>query len=99
LLEYEFKKDFHWKQTEFQCYIENSEVYVAYKNKTAFVHPFRGKIFMAGNEMITSWQNNAGSLTKRLIIIYFRHYIPKEKSNPLLMQEIKKRITTFNTKI
>lgn len=88
VLGYEVKKDFNWEQGEFQNAVTHEEVLVMIKFKTAFAHPFLAPIFMAGNEMITAWQDNSGSLARRLVIIYFRHFIIKGKSDPRLHQKL-----------
>lgn len=92
VLGYEVKEDFKWEQAEWQSCIAGEEVSVATKFETAYAKMFLAPIFLAGNEMIRKWKDNSGSLARRLIVFYFRHFIQKEKLDPQLSRKIESEL-------
>ena len=100
VLGYEIKQNFKWEQAEFQSCVTGEEVSVAVKFKTAFVCKWMPHILMAGNEMVTTWRDNGGSLARRLLLLKFVTCVPKDKANPnlgkLLRAEIPYLLQKFN---
>jgi hypothetical protein len=85
----EIRCDFKWDQAEFQTVISGEFVSVAVKHKEAFVKEFLVPIFLAGNEMVQHWIDNAGSLARRLMVIYFSKFVDLGKVQTNLLHEIK----------
>lgn len=75
------------------------------KHKEAYASPFNIPIFMAANQMIKCWHDNAGSLKRRIVGILFvlflccsyvlsvfpcRYHVPPNKIDPNLMEKLVK---------
>ena len=99
VLGYEVKQDFKWEQGEFQSCISMEEVSVMVKREMAFAHRFMAHIFLAGNEMVTNWRDNSGSLARRLIVLNFARHIPKDMVRPHLLKELQAELPNFIQKI
>lgn len=88
----DLKKNFAMDQGIVQNAISAEEVSVAIKNQTAFATKFTAPIFFGMNEFFSRWKDSSDSLRRRMIFVYFDHFIPKDKKNLAMHQEIKENI-------
>ena len=87
----EVKKDWSLNQGDFQSMVSGEDVSVAIKHEKARSIPWTVPGFLAGNE-IGRWTDAAGSMRRRILPIEFNRVIPKDRSDPMLLEHIKKGI-------
>ena len=68
---FEVKHDFGLDQAEFQSVVSGEYVSIAEKHKTARTVKWESHGLFAGNVFPSSYMDNAGSISRRLVIIFF----------------------------
>lgn len=84
----EIKKNFSLSQALLQSMISAEEVSVPIKHKMAEGLKWVIPGIMAGNE-IPNYQDSAGSISRRFVIIDFKKKVKEKDSNPLLKDNLK----------
>lgn len=102
IIGYEIKGDFKWDQAEFQQCVACEEIHglmrifsqklkkfiVMKKHKEAYVSSFNIPIYIAANQMMKCWHDNAGSLKRRIVVFPCRYHVPPNKVDPNLMEKM-----------
>lgn len=83
----EMKKTMQLDQSEFQSLVSAEEMSIAQKNKPALTIRWSVPGLICGNEF-SSWVDSQGSLSRRMMIVNFKHSISEKDSRPNLQQEI-----------
>lgn len=81
----EVKHDFGLDQAQLQSMVTGEEMSIMRKNRTAINVVWKAPGIMCGNEL-ANWSDNSGSISRRLIIIYFDRKV--ETSDPFLDKKI-----------
>jgi hypothetical protein len=79
----ELKTDFNVDQAQFQSLVSQERMSIGRKYIGAFDGVIRAHGIMAGNTLPLRWQDNAGSIRRRLFIIEFDKKPPKSDGNLL----------------
>lgn len=88
----DLKKNFQWDQAEYQQCVSGEKVLVAIKKLTAFSVEFSAPIFFGMNEFFSRWKDSQDSLKRRMLFLYFDHFVPKDKKNMGIKEEIDARL-------
>jgi hypothetical protein len=88
---YEVKHDFSLDQANFQSMVTGEKVVIQRKHKTALSVLWKIPGILAGNEVPT-WQDNSGSIGRRIILIKFDRKVLSEKVDPHLDKKIKQEM-------
>ena len=84
----ELKGDFQMDQAEFQSMVTGEELSLGKKHEAPTVGQWVVPGIIAGNES-ARWEDKAGSICRRIVVMDFPNKIPQEKSNPNLLNNIK----------
>ena len=83
----EVKNDFKLSQTDFQSMISGEDISVALKHKNAETIKWTIPLVCSGNET-PGFTDNSGSISRRLILFYFRKKVKEKDSDPLMKQKL-----------
>jgi hypothetical protein len=87
----EIKKNFALSQALLQSMISAEDISVPVKHKTAEALKWNIPGIMAGNE-IPNYQDSAGSISRRFVIIDFKKAVKMKDSDPLLRGKLNKEV-------
>lgn len=87
----EIKGDLSLPQATFQSMISGEDISVDIKHKTAETIQWEIPGMLAGNE-VPGWQDNSGSIARRLIIFGFNKKVPTSQLDPELWNKIKENL-------
>lgn len=86
---FEVKASWGLDQGDFQCMISGEEIPVAIKHKTAVTTLWKVPGMLMGNEVARSWQDAAGSMTRRVLVAEFNKKV--KNTDTTLGNKIKDR--------
>lgn len=91
---YEVKNDFGLDQAQLQSMVSGENVSIQIKHKPARNVLWKVPGILAGNEA-ASWIDNSGSITRRIVMVYFDHKVESNEVDPHMDKKIKQNIANL----
>lgn len=90
---FEVKATWGLDQGDFQCMISGEEIPVAIKHKTAVTTLWKVPGMLMGNEVARSWQDAAGSMTRRVLVAEFNKRV--KNTDTTLGKQLKEQLAAI----
>ena len=90
----ELKDDFKMEQAEFQSFVSGENMQVATKHKNARTIEWKAPGILGGNQTL-SFSDNAGSISRRLVVFEFEKTVDEKKGDMKLGEKLGKEIPSI----